>query len=154
MENNARQSNKKTLKHSLLLNTVKKSHASKVLPQFHTPSDTVCSSLETCHRGERTLVLSSLIWLNECFAPCGECTFLLKIIMGCITDRDPATFLFSFILGTGPDHSSESVTDGPVPSRIPTVLRYQLLRALLRLLAKRMMALMKRDQNRRRLEER
>lgn len=57
---------------------------------------TVCSLLEACHWGERTLVLTSLIWLNECFAPCGECTFLLKIIMGCVTDRDPFTFFIPF----------------------------------------------------------
>lgn len=74
----------------------KKLHASKVSPRFHTPSDTVCSLLEACHRGERTLVLTSLIWLNECFAPCGECTFLLKIIMGRVTDRDPFTFFIPF----------------------------------------------------------
>lgn len=75
---------------------LQKLHASKVLPQFHPPSDTVCSLLEACHRGERTLVLTSLIWLNECFAPCGECTFLLKIITGCVTDRDPFTFFIPF----------------------------------------------------------
>lgn len=101
MDNNAWHwaSSKKSPESFLSFEYCKKLHASKVLPQFHTPSDTVCSRLEACHWGERMLVLTSLIWLNECFAPCGECTFLLKIIMGCVTDRDPVTFFIPFHFG-------------------------------------------------------
>lgn len=55
--------------------------------------------------------------------------------------QGPLYFFYSLsFLGTGPDHLSEPVTDGPATSRIPTILRYQLLRALLRLWAKLMMA--------------
>lgn len=101
MDNNAqnRASSNKNPESFLTFEYCKKLHASKVLPQFHTPSDTVCSPLEACHRGERMLVLTSLICLNECFAPCGECTFLLKIIMGCVTDRDHVTFFIPFHFG-------------------------------------------------------
>lgn len=51
---------------TLYSSILQKLHALKVLPQFHTPSDTVCSLLEACHQGKGTLVLTSLIWLNEC----------------------------------------------------------------------------------------